>query len=194
MKSLACGLHTDEPDPILQKGVKKTNRIASASDTRHQKIGKRPRYHFHLFFRFKTDYGLKISDNHGIRVRSHSRTQKIMSCIHVRYPIPDGFICRVFKGSGTGMNGNDAGAQELHFINIQGLTFHVLSTHKHIARQAEESRSRSGRHAMLTGARFGDNSFLAEIPGQKPLTNRVVDFVGDRKSTRLNSSHSSISY
>ncbi len=72
---------------------------------------------------------------------------------------------------------HDFRAQQPHAKNIQALPAHVLFAHVDDAFQAKEGAHRSGRHAMLAGAGFGDDAFLAHAPREQGLPQAVVDLV-----------------
>ena len=55
---------------------------------------------------------------------------------------------------------------------------HIDGTHVDLALQAEESRRRRQRHAVLPRTGFRDQLLLAHSFGQQPLTQAVVDLVG----------------
>src|SRR2546427_4954417 len=106
--------------------------------------------------------------------------------------------------------------RSLHAVHVQALAPHVLFTHVDDAVEAEPRAYRGRGHPVLPRPRFGDDAALphpagqrseehtSELQSQSNLVCRLLlekkNITGvqtcalDRKSTRLNSSHSQISY
>ena len=70
------------------------------------------------------------------------------------------------------------GAEDLHAEDVRRLAADVLFAHEDPALHAEERRHGGRGHAVLPGARLGDDASLAHPPGKQGLAEGVVDLVG----------------
>jgi hypothetical protein len=70
--------------------------------------------------------------------------------------------------------------EQLHPIDVERLTIHVLLAHVHDTLEPEESTGGRGGHPVLTGTRLGDDPALPHPLSQKGLPERVVDLVRPR--------------
>src|SRR5688500_6621023 len=95
---------------IFQKWMEETDRVTPAADTRHQVIRQSAFCRHDLSSRFPSDHRLKISDHHGIRMRTQHRPQTVVGRTYLGGPISHGLISRILQptasspttGPGTG--------------------------------------------------------------------------------------------
>src|SRR4030042_925172 len=85
-------LDSNEMYTFFKEGIEEAHRIASSAHTGHQIIGKAALFLQHLLLCFLADDRLKISDHHGIGMRSDHRADEIVSILDMRDPIPDGLV------------------------------------------------------------------------------------------------------
>ena len=73
--------------------------------------------------------------------------------------------------------GAHLGAEQPHAEDVERLALHVDLAHVHDALEPEERRRGGAGHAVLAGARLGDDPRLAHALGQQRLAQHVVDLV-----------------
>ena len=110
-------------------------------------------------------------------MRTHHRADEVIS-FRVVNPVADGFIGGIFQGAAARFGRSDFGAQHLHARHIGRLPCHVDFTHINHALQSHKCRHGGGGHAVLPGARFGNNPFFTQMLRHEDLSDGVVDFVG----------------
>jgi hypothetical protein len=97
--AVAPGLYPNEAYALIpDKGIEKPEGIGAPAYARHQRIGKAPEGVEALGSGFLADYGLKISDNHGIGMGAGDGANDVMGMVNVRHPISHGLIHGVLKG------------------------------------------------------------------------------------------------
>src|SRR6185369_7181214 len=77
----------------------------------------------------------------------------------------------------AGLDADYFGAEQTHSKNIQLLSSDLFGAHVDDAVQFHQRTHGSARHAVLSRARFGDDSSLAHSPREQGLPDRVVNFV-----------------
>ena len=110
-------------------------------------------------------------------MRTERTTQKIVRVVHVRYPIAQCFVDCVLQRARAGIHGNNFSSEQPHSENIECLASHVFRAHVDYALQAKHRADRGRRDAMLTRARFGNDSVFAHPPREQGLPYRVVGLV-----------------
>ena len=110
-------------------------------------------------------------------MRAEGRAEQVVGIGDVGHPIAHGFADGVLEGAAAGGNAGHLGPQQAHAENIQALAAHVLRTHVDHAFEAQKGAHRSGGHAVLAGAGFGDDAALAHAARHQRLAQAVVDLV-----------------
>ena len=95
-------------------------------------------------------------------------------------PLSERLVDRGAQGLVARLHRDHLGPQAAHSIDVRRLAFDVDRTHVHRAGQADPGTRSSRRHAVLAGARFGDDPFDAEPLRQQRLADRIVDLVRAR--------------
>ena len=100
-----------------------------------------------------------------------------MSRIHIRNPVAQCLVDRIFKSATSGLDGHNFSAEQLHAGNVESLTFGVNLTHVNNAVESEESGSGSTGHAVLPSSSLGDDALLAHTLCKQRLPQNIVDLV-----------------
>ena len=111
-------------------------------------------------------------------MRASYRSDDVMGLSNVGGPVPECLIQGVLKCTAAGVHADNTGSHELHAEDIKRLPLHVFGSHVHVTFKSEPCSYRCGCHAVLPGAGFGNNTWLAHAPGQEDLPHGVVDFMG----------------
>ena len=99
-----------------------------------------------------------------------------MEC-DVGHPIAHRFADGVFERPAAVRDADHLRAEQTHAEYVQALAPHVLFAHVDDAFEPEERADRGSRHAVLSGAGFGDDSILAHAPREQRLADAVIDLV-----------------
>ena len=108
---------------------------------------------------------------------THYGADAVECGLDIGAPVTHSLVDSVFKGSCAAFNGNDLCAQQLHAVNVQGLSFGILSAHIHAAFKAHKGAYGSGGNAVLTCACFGNDTLLAHALCKEYLTKNVIYLV-----------------
>ena len=98
--------------------------------------------------------------------------------VDVGDPIAQRLADGILERPAAGVDGDDAGPQDLHANDVEGLALHVFRPHVDVARQSKRGRRGGRRHPVLARAGLGDDPALAHAEGEEHLADRVVDLVG----------------
>ena len=159
--------------------VERADGVASSADAGDQIIRIVPAFFFEqLGFDLLRDDRLEAGDHVGIGVRADRRTDQVEGFIGVFAPVLQRFVHGFLERLAAGFHRNDLGAEHLHFPYVEHLPLDVHRSHVHVALHAHQGADGSRRHAMLPGARLGDDAGLAHPAGQQDLSDGVVDLVG----------------
>ena len=93
-------------------------------------------------------------------------------------PVADGLVGGILERLVAALHRNDLGPEHLHLFDIGSLPGNVRRAHVHHAFHVHQRADGSRRHAMLPGARLGDDAGLAHPASQQDLSDGVVDLVG----------------
>mmetsp|Transcript_47820 Transcript_47820/g.93401 ORF Transcript_47820/g.93401 Transcript_47820/m.93401 type:complete len:411 (+) Transcript_47820:97-1329(+) len=179
--TVSCRFHTNEGRAlVVDEGMEGPDRVRSASDARHHRIRELARLLEHLRPNLLSHDGLEVPHDGGKGVRSHRRSDEVVRAPHVRDPVPHGLVDCILEGPLSGLDGHDLRAQRSHPKDVELLSFTVDGAHVHDALQAEHGTDGGGGHAVLSSARFGDDTFFADALGHERLSDGVVDFVRAR--------------
>ena len=170
--------------PAPRRHRRERPRRSRSRSTRHRRTPPRDpagdRSIQRLRARLLTDDRLEGAHDLRIRVWPNGRAEQVVARLDGRDPVSKRLADRVFERSRAGGHGAHVGAQQAHAIDVQRLTLHVLFAHVHDAFEAEHGAHGGGGHAVLAGARLGDDAPLAHALGQQALADRVVDLVRAR--------------
>jgi len=108
------------------------------------------------------------------------RAEHVVGGSDVRHPVPHRFIDSVLQCSASRRHGYDSGAEQFHAKNVQFLAANIFLAHVNIALETQTRADRCSRYAVLAGAGFGNDAFLAHAARKQPLAEAVVDLVSAR--------------
>ena len=119
---------------------------------------------------------------------THRGSEDVVRRLDVRDPVAHRLVDGVLQRRRPRGHGPDLGAERLHPEDVGLLPLDVDGAHEDDARQAQQGTGSRRRHAVLPGARLGDDPDLAEPAGEQtaPLVgvgrqdNRRVECVADR--------------
>ena len=178
IQSFACGLHADQARVFVRNvGIENPHRIRATAHARDHGIGLAAHVFGHLRDALLADDRLKITHHHRIGMRSGDSADDVERVVHVRHPIAQRFVQRVFERFRSALHRHDSRAQKFHAINVLRLTFYVFRAHVHNAFEAIACGNRRCGNAVLPRARLCDHAWFAEAFCEQRLTDAVVDFV-----------------
>ncbi len=178
LESFARGLHADQLDlGIGHERDEDPDRVRSAADARDHALRKPAGLLGDLRARLVADHALQVADECGIGRRADARADDVVAAADVGHPVADRRRDGLLERSRAGVDGLDARAKQPHPLDVGLLAAHVLGTHVDHAFEVEQRAGRGGGHAVLAGARLGDDPALAHPLGQQRLADRVVDLV-----------------
>ena len=179
--ALARRLDADELHArLVDVRVEDAHRVRAAADAGDDVVRLAARHLRHLHAAFLADHGLEVAHHHRVRVRARDRADDVEGVFDVRDPVAHRFVERVLQRLRTRFDRHDGRAQELHAVDVLRLALDVLAAHVDHAFEAEARADGRRGHAVLAGARLGDDARLAHAPGEQRLADHVVDFVGAR--------------
>ena len=114
----------------------------------------------------------------GKGMRPDDRAEAVVRRFDAAHPIAEGLVHGVAQGPRAAAHRPDFRPEELHAEDIGPLAADVFFAHVDDALQAEVGAGRGGGHAVLPGARLGDDPPLAHAKREQGLAERVVDLVG----------------
>ena len=178
-ETLAGRLHPDQLDVAVgEKAREDTHGVRAAADAGDHRPRQPPAALQHLPSALAPDHGLKVPHDARERVGSHDRADDVVRGRHVGHPVAQRFVGRILERARARGHRHDAGAHQLHAVDVEPLAPHVLLTHVHHALQPEARAHRRRGDTVLTRARLGDDAALPHAPRQQRLPQRVVDLVG----------------
>ncbi len=161
----------------VEKGSEEAYRIGAAPDTRHQG-GCRFSALGELRLYFPADHRLELPDHIRIRARAEGGADNVVGLVKGARPVPECLVYRVLEGAGTAGDRHHRRAEKLHVKDVWPLPGNVYLPHVHRALEAELCADRRGGKAVLSRPGFRDNPLFSHPPGEKRLTEGVVDLVG----------------
>jgi len=177
---LAERFHAVNIQRVSQEGGEHAHRIAAAAHAGAHRVRKKPRHFHELLPGFHADAHLEIAHHLREGVGAYHGTDAVNGIlITVQVGIKGG-IHGFLQALEAVRDGHHLGAQDFHAGDVGGLLGNVHRSHVNLTLQAEEGGSRSQGHAMLPGARFRNDAFLAHVFGEKAFTHAVVQLVGAR--------------
>ena len=155
--------------------------IAAAAYAGHEVVGVvAPLFLLQLPAYFFGDYALQACHEVGVGVRSHGAAYDVERVRGVAAPVAYGLRASVGERHIASAYGVHLGAEHAHALYVGVLALYVGGAHEHLALQAHEGAHRSRCHAVLSGARLGNNARLAHALGHQYLAYGVVYLVGSR--------------
>ena len=113
----------------MEEGPEKPDGVTAAADASNEEIGEASFFFEDLPSGFFSDDAVKISDDHGIGMRSESGSEDIMRGAYVGDPVSHGLINGLFERGLTCSDGDDFCTKEAHSGDIEGLAFHIDGPH-----------------------------------------------------------------
>ena len=110
-------------------------------------------------------------------MRTGGGAEHVVRVFEAAGPVAKRGIAGFLERAATVGDGHDLRAHQLHAEDVGLLTFDVLRAHVDAALQTEEGACERRRHAVLSGARFGDDAGLAHAAGQQSLSEHLVGLV-----------------
>ena len=100
-----------------------------------------------------------------------------MRVVDAGCPFAERFVYGIFERARARIDGAHFGTEQAHLVHVERLALGVLATHVHHALHVEQRRGRGGCHAVLPGARFGNQARFAHLFCQQRLAQHVVDLM-----------------
>ena len=162
VEAVTCRLHAEHLHVgIVEEGVEQAERVRAAADRRDQQIGQAADPVLHLLPRLAADHALEVAHQFGVGVRPGGGADDVESVVHIRDPVAQPFVHRVFQCAAPAGHGDDFRAEQLHAEDIGRLAPHVLCAHVDHAGQAEACANRCGGDPVLARPGFRDDARLA---------------------------------
>ena len=179
--AIAARLDADELDLLVgdERG-EDPQRVGAAAHASHHARRQPPLALEHLRTSLVADYPLQIAHERRIRRRADDRADHVVRALHVRHPVADRRRGRLLERARARVDRLHPRAQQLHPLHVRALTAGVLDAHVDDALHVQQRTHGRRRHAVLAGARLGDDPPLAHAPGQQHLAERVVELVRAR--------------
>ena len=167
LDAFASGLDAEQVHGFVGDEVgERADGVGPTADGRHHPVGKAAVFLEHLGAGLGGDHSLEFPDQVGEGVRPADRTNQIVGVLDARHPVPHRLVHRVLQGAGTGGDGVDLGAQQLHPGHVEGLTFGVQLPHVDAAFQPEQSGRRRGGDAVLPCPGLRDHARFSHPLGE----------------------------
>ncbi|RUS24169.1 hypothetical protein BC938DRAFT_474008 [Jimgerdemannia flammicorona] len=159
---IPTSLHTHDANGlVLDERVEHADRVTTTADASHNHVRQLARLLQQLLLALFANHALEIAHNKRERVRSDRGADEVVCGRDVRDPVTHGLIDCILKGAGAGLNRDDRGAKHAHAEDVKGLATTILGTHVDDAFKAKFGADSGSCDAMLTGARFGNNTAFA---------------------------------
>ena len=171
------GLDPDDLARIAKEGGEGTDRVAPPADARADHVGKESRRFLELFARLESDARLEIAHHHGEGVRPQRGTDAVDGVFIVFSVRFESGVDRFFQGAQAAFHADDFRAENLHSRNVRRLLRDIDFPHVDFTFQSEMRGGSRERDPMLTCARLGDETFLAQVFRQQPFSHAVIEFV-----------------
>ncbi len=173
-----CRLTADQLNAfVTYKFIECSHCVTSAAYTRHYGVGEPALLFKKLLLYLFADNALKITDYRRERMRSHNRTDNIMSIAHTVCPFAHSLVDSVFKGHCACFNSVNLCSEKLHSVNVERLADCVLLAHKYFTLKPHKCGGGCGCNSVLTCTCFGNYPGFAHLFGKQALTETVVYFV-----------------
>lgn len=163
---------------ILDQRIEHARRIAAAAHAGHDHLGQAAELLQALGPGLAADDRLEVANDPRKRMRPDHGADTEMGRFDAAHPIAEGLVHGVAQGPRTAGHRPDFRPEELHAEDIGPLAADVFFAHVDDALQAKMGAGRGDGHAMLPGARLGDDPPLAHAEREQGLAKRVVDLVG----------------
>src|SRR5678816_3372433 len=96
----------------------------------------------------------------------------------LRRPIAPGFADGIFERPASRIDPRDSRSKQSHPENIECLALHIFRSHINFTLKPEHCCNSGRRHPMLSRTSFSDDARLFHPLCEKPLSNRIINFVG----------------
>ena len=134
---------------LIEERMEQTDGVRAAADARDQEIGQPALALHQLRARLFADHGLKIAHHRRIRMRARGRADDVERVMHVRDPVAQRLVHRIFQRARARADGPHFGAQQIHAEHVRLLPLDVHLAH--VDRRTEDRTaprpSRWRRHA-----------------------------------------------
>ena len=98
----------------MNKRRENSGRVAAAAYAGDHVVRKLAFFFQTLLFRFVTDDGLEVANNHRKWMGTDDRTDDVMRVLDAAHPVAHRFISRVLEGHASAADFHDARTHELH--------------------------------------------------------------------------------
>jgi hypothetical protein len=165
---------------VVDESGEDAHRVRTAADAGNDHVGECPGHVEHLRPSFVTDERLELAHEIRVRVRADDRTETEVGVGDVGDPVAHRLVDGVLERPAARLDRVHLGTEQAHAEHVQFLTSDIDGAHVHRALEAHQRRRGGARHAVLAGARVGDDASLAHPLGEQRLADHVVDLVRAR--------------
>ena len=130
-----------------------------------------------LLFDFTADNRLQPGHHIGVGMRADRRADDVVGVRRVAAPVADSLVRRVLERFVAAGDRSYLRTEHLHFLYVEVLPPDVGLAHVDDALHVHQCADRRGRHAVLAGARLGDDPRFAHPPCEQDLSQCVVDLM-----------------
>lgn len=104
LPTFTASFNPDQPYGFTNKVVERPNRVTSPTDTSNQRIRQLTFRSLELLLNLPPDDTLEVPDDSWEGVRADGRTDEVVCCREVGYPVTHSFVDCVLQGLGTSGN------------------------------------------------------------------------------------------
>ena len=151
--------------------------VRAAADAGDERIRQPALGLLHLLARLVADHALEVAHHRRIGMRPRRRADAVERVGDIGHPVAQRLVHGVLQRARARLHRHDRRAKHLHAEHIGLLTFDVDRAHVDDAFKSVFRAGGRRRHAMLAGARFGDDALLAHAAGEQNLAKHIVDLV-----------------
>ena len=120
---------------------------------------------------------MELSDDGWEWMGSGRGTEEIVGFMEGGGPITEGFIHRVLKSSGSGVDGDDLRSHQLHTEYVWLLSGHIFRTHVDHTLEIQQCARKCSSGAVLARSGLRNNACLPHPLCQQCLTKNLVRLV-----------------
>jgi hypothetical protein len=169
-------------DPVIRtpgpRGTRRRGRSRCCRRRRRRRARRAAGPPLRICSRASADHLVEIAHHLRIGLRAVGRAEDVVGRADIRDPVAHRLVDRLLERLLARLDAADLGAHQPHPEDVQGLALHVDGAHVDDALEAELGADGRRRHAVLAGARLGDDALLAHPAREEGLADRVVDLVG----------------
>ena len=174
----AEGFHAVDFAGVGEEAGENAHGVGAAADAGGDDVGDVAGHVVELLAGFDADHALEVAHHHGEGVGADDRADAVDLRDGVGHVGLEAGVHGFFEGFEAEGDGDDIRAEQLHAGDVGGLFGDVHFAHVDVTFQAKIGGGGGQGHAVLAGAGFGDEFFLAEVGGEESFAHAVVQFVG----------------